>query len=76
MKLACARCKKRKTGPLKLHSYRKKVGKRNKNVVEYYCKGCFDVVETERSWDEHRKKETILKTQNIKRLQRRQHKVR
>lgn len=72
----CNFCGKIIPGAVKIHSYRKKIGKISKNVVEYYCEECFETVEKERSWDVHNEKESILKKQAIRRLQRRQNKVR
>ena len=71
MKPDCEDCGKIIDSAVKVHSYRKKIGKKSKNVVEYYCEDCFETIEQERSWDVVREKETAIKKQNIRRLRRR-----
>jgi hypothetical protein len=70
MKPDCEDCGKMIQGSIKVHTYRKKVGQKSKNVVEYYCEDCYETIEEERSWDEYNAKKEAIKKQNLKRLQR------
>ena len=74
--MKCVNCKKIKKGPIKVHSFRKKIGKKSKNVVEYYCVECFTAKDLERSQDVIKEKERIIKKQTIRRAQRRSKKMR
>lgn len=76
MKQACIKCKKHKRGPLKVYSFRKKIGKKSKNVVEYYCTDCFVAKDLERSKNVRREEERAIKRKAIARMRRRPGKVR
>jgi len=72
MKPNCKKCNKIIPGAVKLHTYRKKLGNKTKNIVEHYCEKCFITIEEERAWALHRRKQQIFKAQIVRRMRRKQ----
>jgi hypothetical protein len=52
----CKACKKPIVGVIKIHAYRKKVGSKMIDVVDYYDAGCFLLLNKERSNERSDKK--------------------
>lgn len=57
-KLKCKACKKDIVGTVKIHTYRKKVGNKIEDVVDYYDEDCFLLLNKERSNGRSNKKRT------------------
>lgn len=67
----CSGCLKTIRGKIFLDSNRKKLGKKSTSVVDYYCEGCFEKINYERSLDnEHSNKEKNNKRPSGKRVRR------
>jgi len=61
MKPKCTRCNRTISGKIKIDTYRKKLGRKSLNKVEYYDDDCFSKLNWERSLNEHKKQETARK---------------
>ena len=64
----CTRCSGPIQGNIKIDTYRKRLGQKSLNKVDYYCTECFSKVNYERSWNEHKRKEAINKRQSGRRV--------
>ena len=62
----CVCCKNIIKGRTKIHSYIKKIGNNTVNKVDLYCDDCFEQLNLEKSWHEHRKQEAARKRKHNK----------
>ena len=53
----CTRCSSPIQGKIKIDTYRKRLGQKSLNKVDYYCAECFSRINYERSWNEYKRKE-------------------
>lgn len=60
----CKRCKKVIDGPVKINTYLKRLGHKMIEVVDPYCRACFEKLNREQSWNEHRKEKKTNKRKN------------
>ena len=63
----CIGCSNTIWGIIKIDSYRRKLGNKSLNVVDYYCEKCFKGLKRERAMDECTKEETTNKGKNRRR---------
>lgn len=63
-KLKCKSCFCVISGKISIDTYRRKLGKKLINQVDYYCNKCFKRLSIERSWDVYRKEKAIYKKKN------------
>jgi hypothetical protein len=66
VKLICKGCKKPIVGKARVHTYRRKLGKRNINQVDYYDEKCFKLMKRARPTHEHKEQKRTCKTRACK----------
>lgn len=64
MDMICAHCGKVVYKNAKIDTYRRKLGNKALNKVDYYHDKCFSLLQQERARNEHWKKERISKGKN------------
>ena len=70
-KIKCARCKKYITGKAKVDTYRRQLGSKAINKVDYYCENCFSKLNQERAQNEYKKQKTAHKKAVGRKIRRR-----
>lgn len=60
----CNGCSRVISGKINIDTYRKKLGSKWINKVDYYCDSCFKKKNIERSWNVYRQKEAARKRKN------------
>lgn len=66
MRVKCTRCFKYIRGTVKVSTYRRKLGAKSLNKVEYYDENCFKLLSKERATNEHREKERTSKRKSTR----------
>ena len=65
-KIKCKRCKKYIAGKAKVDTYRRRLGNKSINEVDYYCGKCFYKLNEEKAWNEYDAKEATRKRKSNK----------
>jgi hypothetical protein len=60
-KLICKGCGKPIVGTVKIHTYKRKLGKRNLTKVDYYDEKCFQIMKKARPTNERKKQKRVCK---------------
>ena len=63
-KIKCQKCKKYIAGNAKVDTYRRKLGNKSINQVDYYCEKCFYKLNEEKARNEYDAEETARKRKN------------
>lgn len=66
----CCRCSKPIQGKIRVDASRRRLGNNSLSEVAYYCQKCFEMLNYERAWNDHKRKEAKNKTTHIRRVRR------
>jgi hypothetical protein len=66
----CKGCSRTISGKINIDTYKRKLGKKLIERVDYYCQSCYKKLSAERAWNVYRKEKTICKKKNNRRTRR------
>ena len=62
----CKSCSRKISGKISIDTYKRKLGKKVIEQVDYYCQKCFKTLKVERAWNVYRKEKRTCKKKNNK----------
>lgn len=63
----CTGCSRTIWGIIKIDTYKRKLGNKSLNIVDYYCENCFKGLKRERAMNEYSNKKATNKVKNNRR---------